>query len=539
MTTRRATPRIPFELPPLDLQERLCTAARNGQVENVWALVKEGADVLQRDAKGFAALGYADNSGNVGTVLVIMELTLLEPNNVSPHYVPWSALRSIAPLFQHQTQGPTELEKMLTETMGIHTRYTDRVGTGTPLHIAAYLGDVKTVRLLVKMGGNVRAQGADRGTPLHLAAAKGHAEIVSLLVKMGGDVQARDVHENTPLHFAAERGQTEAVRVLVENGANVLAHAGEGGTPLHCAAGAGHAETVRVLVEMGTDVHAPSANGLTPLHFATAGGHTETVRVLVEKGGDLHARSVDPAAQAAAEVADVRRVGESSVACEVGTLHSGLEQPTTRQAECRLHKERERKGKQRQRKRTTTRATLEEALAQMNTAGASLDTLNVLDAAIVSAKRILEHGGASSSTDALVVSSCTIIDLPELLRQAEEKALNSRREVHAMAKAASVDLFEEGLVRLAVAESSAHMQEQQQNRVEPPPSATLLSAIALAENGNTCVVCLAAPKDSVVLPCKHLAMCAECTRAVFTSSSRPQCPVCRSRIADCIYSLFM
>jgi hypothetical protein len=26
------------------MQERLCTAARDGPVENIWALVKEGAD---------------------------------------------------------------------------------------------------------------------------------------------------------------------------------------------------------------------------------------------------------------------------------------------------------------------------------------------------------------------------------------------------------------------------------------------------------------------------------------------------------------
>jgi hypothetical protein len=42
-----------------------------------------------------------------------------------------------------------------------------------------------------------------------------------------------------------------------------------------------------------------------------------------------------------------------------------------------------------------------------------------------------------------------------------------------------------------------------------------------------------------VLPCKHLAMCAECTKAVFTSSSQPKCPVCRSRIEDCLYSVFL
>jgi hypothetical protein len=79
----------------------------------------------------------------------------------------------------------------------------------------------------------------------------------------------------------------------------------------------------------------------------------------------------------------------------------------------------------------------------VDTAGASLDTLNALDAAILSTKQILEHGGTLSSTDAPVGSSCAIIGLAELLRQAEEKASNLRREVRVVAEAATVDLLED------------------------------------------------------------------------------------------------
>jgi hypothetical protein len=153
----------------------------------------------------------------------------------------------------------------------------------------------------------------------------------------------------------------------------------------------------------------------------------------------------------------VPRVEASLVECEAaGTSHSGVEQPTTKQAERRQQKLKERKGKQRQRKRATAHATLEEALARVDTARASLDTLDTLDAAIVLAKRIYEHGGASSSTDALVGPSSASMDLPELLRQAEQKSLNLRHELRVVAEDTAVDLLEKGLVRLAVAESSGH-----------------------------------------------------------------------------------
>jgi ankyrin repeat protein len=76
----------------------------------------------------------------------------------------------------------------------------------------------ETVRVLVEMGGDVRAQRVDRFTPLHLAAVKGQAETVRVLVEMGADVHAQILSGHTPLHCAAVGGHTETMRVLVEMG---------------------------------------------------------------------------------------------------------------------------------------------------------------------------------------------------------------------------------------------------------------------------------------------------------------------------------
>jgi hypothetical protein len=129
------------------------------------------------------------------------------------------------------------------------------------------------------------------------------------------------------------------------------------------------------------------------------GGEVNGVPAVFDNNGQGHIEPQDSISRS------VQQVEACSAECEAGTSHSGVEQPTTTQAERRQQNERERKGKQRQRKRATAQATLEETLARVDTAGASLDTLNALDAAIVSAKRILEHGGASCSTDAPMVSS--------------------------------------------------------------------------------------------------------------------------------------
>jgi protein-tyrosine-phosphatase len=105
----------------------------------------------------------------------------------------------------------------------------------------------------------------------------------------------------------------------------------------------------------------------------------------------------------------------------------------------------------------------------VETAGASLDTTDALDAAIVSARRILN---APSSIFELQFPSASS-DLPELLRQAEERLVNLRREAKAavakqLEHAEQSELLDPyGLVQSAMAESSAQIEQRQQSSIEP------------------------------------------------------------------------
>jgi hypothetical protein len=46
-----------------------------------------------------------------------------------------------------------------------------------------------------------------------------------------------------------------------------------------------------------------------------------------------------------------------------------------------------------------------------------------------------------------------------------------------------------------------------------------------------CVVCFDAPKDHLVLPCKHLCVCEACAEQL-TKMRTPTCPVCRGPIRE-------
>ncbi|RDD34218.1 ankyrin repeat protein [Wolbachia endosymbiont of Cylisticus convexus] len=62
----------------------------------------------------------------------------------------------------------------------------------TPLHTAAWEGNLEVVKLLLKHGADVHAENFERKTPLHFAAWEGGLKVVKLLLKHRADVHAKD-----------------------------------------------------------------------------------------------------------------------------------------------------------------------------------------------------------------------------------------------------------------------------------------------------------------------------------------------------------
>ncbi len=58
------------------------------------------------------------------------------------------------------------------------------------LHMAAHLGYVDTVKVLIQNGEDVNAVTESKSTALHWAAQKGHIDVVKVLIQNGADVNA-------------------------------------------------------------------------------------------------------------------------------------------------------------------------------------------------------------------------------------------------------------------------------------------------------------------------------------------------------------
>jgi cytohesin len=172
----------------------------------------------------------------------------------------------------------------------------------TPLHSAAWFGDLEMVQVLIDYKADINARTKNNWTPLH-EASEGRSistqniprlpDVARLLLERGADVNVLDEDNVTPLHVAARNGRVGVVRVLLEHGANVGAEDKEGGTPLHEVAeceepfGVGQnegAEIVSVLLEHGANVDAKDKVGRTPFQIASANEHDKIMELLSEYG---------------------------------------------------------------------------------------------------------------------------------------------------------------------------------------------------------------------------------------------------------------
>jgi ankyrin repeat protein len=142
----------------------------------------------------------------------------------------------------------------------------------TALHWAAMNGDADLAQMLVYAGANVKAvTRIGSYTPLFLAAREGKAGAIPVLVKAGADPKQATATGTTPLMVAAQSGSVAAVQALVDAGVDVNAveHV-RGLNALMFAAAANRHEVITLLARKGADLKA--ATKVIDLSSLTRGG---------------------------------------------------------------------------------------------------------------------------------------------------------------------------------------------------------------------------------------------------------------------------
>jgi ankyrin repeat protein len=159
-----------------------------------------------------------------------------------------------------------------------------RDGRGsTPLMLAAAIGSIEAMTLLLDAGADANARNDFGATPLIRAA--GDPAKSRILIERGAGLNEQSKQGRTPLMMAARRdGNSDLVRLMLAKGADPKANDGRGNTALMMAAQMGDVETLRLLTAEGADVNAANEQGATPLGNAVCSNRVEAVKFLLSKG---------------------------------------------------------------------------------------------------------------------------------------------------------------------------------------------------------------------------------------------------------------
>jgi ankyrin repeat protein len=174
------------------------------------------------------------------------------------------------------------------------------VNAVNPYHVtlleAAGNEHLEMTRYLIEQGAEIDYTGMSEGSPLMLAAYMGQVDFVRLFLGVGANPNlAMPNGGETALHMAAVTGRTAAARMLLDAGADPNRHAGSGEptamfdgggklwgeTPLHFAAAYGDEEMIQAMLSAGADRAAPNTHGETPLNYAGRHRRPRSIRDLL------------------------------------------------------------------------------------------------------------------------------------------------------------------------------------------------------------------------------------------------------------------
>ena len=183
-------------------------------------------------------------------------------------------------------------EKLLTQEPEIIDEIDDNQLTAS--HIAAYVGHVDVMSVLLKFSPNLKFSSPFvqcSRLPLHMAAINGHAEIVALLLRHDPSLlDLQDSDGRTALELAVFHpcaGSVDCIIELVNCGADANAVV-DGRSLLHVSVELNHLEIAKTLLNVGAVLDFLDDHLQTPLEYAIRMEFMPFVQLFVERGAQVN-----------------------------------------------------------------------------------------------------------------------------------------------------------------------------------------------------------------------------------------------------------
>ena len=278
----------------------LADAVKNGDRDQVHALLQKKADVNAAEPDGTTALHWAVYRNDVETAVLLLRAgaKVNAANDLGA-----------TPLWAASQNGSEAMVRLLLGA-GANPNLALLLGE-TPVMVAARAGSAGVVEQLIAKGANVNLRAARGQTALMWAVAEKHPDVVKALLEHGADVRARsDVWNevmavpphgylpynraipqggDTALMFAAREGDLASAKLLVAAGADVNDTGAWGVSATAMAAHSGFPDVLEFLLSKDAKPNAAGA-GFAPIHAAVMRRDQRMVAALLDHGADANAR---------------------------------------------------------------------------------------------------------------------------------------------------------------------------------------------------------------------------------------------------------
>lgn len=194
-------------------------AAREGNEDRVVSLIRQGYSVNHSDPDLVKPLHEACFHGRFQCVTLLLE-NGAEVNSRN--------IDGATPICDAASSGHSDIVKLLIENGACVNPV---LLLSSPLHEAALRDQWHCIEILVEAGANLNASDCHFGTPLHITANQGFVKSGVILLRAGANVNSVKTH-NTPLHEAAVKQDVEFISLLLEFGADINARNNKGLRPI-------------------------------------------------------------------------------------------------------------------------------------------------------------------------------------------------------------------------------------------------------------------------------------------------------------------
>jgi ankyrin repeat protein len=297
-------------------QSVLHVAANSGHYEVVGLLIDSGAEVNAQQRDGRTSLHLVRNPA-IASLLIDCGASLEAPDQsgLTPLQLALSDGRISVGNRIVEAGGRVDLNSaivlgrydlaagMLSNTasrasaLREHERVDDTFRIGRhPLHLAAHLGSLEMVKLLIANGVNVDAGVTAPNyfklvTALSFAVWGNHIEVTRFLLECGArvDVAGGYMYPGSLVDYAVQLSDPEIIELLIVHGGRSAHNHSvliSPDPPLHMAVWSGRKEVVSLLLELGSAVTEES-DGLSPLRLSILAKNAEISGILLRGGANL------------------------------------------------------------------------------------------------------------------------------------------------------------------------------------------------------------------------------------------------------------